>query len=566
MVTWVNSAVAQARARNAALNNVVVSPVAPVTPVVPPTSYSSWANIVPWANNQYNAGDNQYAPWYALRNAPTVATPNSPVISKTYTNDLTYDPTNPEDYLMKLTARTNTSGKKPTEWEYYNGMLAQKALNSKQQADWTNPMQTQYDAQLKAYNDARVIENTNDTSALNTFKNAKTLEYQQKIAEAQAQWVKQKDAAQWVYSFSGFGRSTKAADTAVEIQKSTDNAINMLNAARDQEIAMEQARLAWANPESLASMQKSLEQSRQAVQQYQLDSIKKIADANAAWWASYMESLNNIMKTAWDSGLNVDKAGFEKAAQALWGMTEAQKATYLAQYTPEEQALLLGFAKSWAWTPALTKDFGTSKRPDWRQSFDNGKTWVTMSWFGGGAWWGWWWAAWWYKFSGAWPNWQLTTQQATERNDLLARVTRIADLTKDPLKRTAAMTSWFGSVMNDLKFIRSNLWFDKLVATKKAGATYGALSEWEWNRIDAAASSLPPPWSIRSTTIGRDAIIRDLNTVLEAAGYPQRVTAAWSSATPATTATPAVVYKQTATNAQWVKMWTKDWTNWEVIK
>jgi hypothetical protein len=36
---------------------------------------------------------------------------------------------------MKLTARANTTGKKPTETEYYNAMLAQKALTAKQQAE-----------------------------------------------------------------------------------------------------------------------------------------------------------------------------------------------------------------------------------------------------------------------------------------------------------------------------------------------------------------------------------------------------------------------------------------------
>ena len=68
--------------------------------------------------------------WFNRKDS-TVATSSNPVISKTYTNDLTYDPNNPEDYLMRLNARTSTSGKAPTETEYYNAMLANKAMQAK---------------------------------------------------------------------------------------------------------------------------------------------------------------------------------------------------------------------------------------------------------------------------------------------------------------------------------------------------------------------------------------------------------------------------------------------------
>jgi hypothetical protein len=42
---------------------------------------------------------------------PTVATPEQPVIDKTFQTGLEYDPNNPEDYLMRLNARLSTTGK-----------------------------------------------------------------------------------------------------------------------------------------------------------------------------------------------------------------------------------------------------------------------------------------------------------------------------------------------------------------------------------------------------------------------------------------------------------------------
>jgi hypothetical protein len=63
---------------------------------------------------------------------------------------LAYDETNPEDYLMKLSAKTTTTGKTPTQTELYNMYKAQKALTDK---NTTNPMQAQIDALLKQYNE-----------------------------------------------------------------------------------------------------------------------------------------------------------------------------------------------------------------------------------------------------------------------------------------------------------------------------------------------------------------------------------------------------------------------------
>ena len=83
------------------------------------------------------------------------------------------------------------------------------------------------------------------------------------------------------------------------------------------EVQIEQARLADTDPESLKSMYKSLDETRQATQKRQLDTIKSTIDASKANGSTYDQMVSDLMKAAGDSGLNVDKPGFEKAAQAL---------------------------------------------------------------------------------------------------------------------------------------------------------------------------------------------------------------------------------------------------------
>lgn len=104
-----------------------------------------------------------------MRAAPTVATKSQPVISKTFTNNLQYDDTNPEDYLMRLNARVTATGKKPSEDEYYNALKAQQAITSKQSAT-VDPYQAQI-AALNAQKEQMASEyKAKDEAALNAYK------------------------------------------------------------------------------------------------------------------------------------------------------------------------------------------------------------------------------------------------------------------------------------------------------------------------------------------------------------------------------------------------------------
>jgi hypothetical protein len=79
----------------------------------------------------------------ARRKSPTVATPTDP-IKNFMVGELTYDATNPEDYLMRLQAKAQTNPAKVTETERYQGMVAQKALSELQKSKVVaNPFATQ---------------------------------------------------------------------------------------------------------------------------------------------------------------------------------------------------------------------------------------------------------------------------------------------------------------------------------------------------------------------------------------------------------------------------------------
>jgi len=98
--------------------------------------------------------------------------------------DLTYDPNAPEDYLMRLNA--SKMSKNPEEQvQYYNMLLAQKALQGMQQT--TNPLQADLEARQKAYDEGRAAETSSDNAALEAYKKQLEIDYAQKIADAQAQ-------------------------------------------------------------------------------------------------------------------------------------------------------------------------------------------------------------------------------------------------------------------------------------------------------------------------------------------------------------------------------------------
>lgn len=76
---------------------------------------------------------------------------------------------------MRLQART-TSGKLPTETEYYNALKAQNALKS-QQAEQANPLQSTLDGLLAQQSQLKGQETTMDTAQLDAYKRSLEQQY-----------------------------------------------------------------------------------------------------------------------------------------------------------------------------------------------------------------------------------------------------------------------------------------------------------------------------------------------------------------------------------------------------
>lgn len=453
-----------------------------------------------------NTGNVVWPYWFSSRQEPTVATPENPVVSKTMTDNLEYDPNNPEDYLMRLQSRISTTGVKPNETEYYNMLQAQKAMQQSQLQ--TNPYQTDLDRMLAEQQTQRQAEAGRDKDVLDAYIKDLEAQYWSQREELLASGERQRSAAQNVYSFSGFGRSTAAADKMAEIQKWTDSAINSLNAAKEAAIAAKRAELAWADSETLAALNDRIQQYQDAALKRQVDAIAKTEEANRAGGASYTEAINNLIKAASDSGINIwDAKNIWEMAQlarnADWSVNEE----FITTLPPDLQALIRSAAETSGVSEAPeVKNFGTAKSPDYRQW--NGKERVRVAggarvWAGGGWWLGWG------------PVWALENQSVEAAN----RIRNAIQNTNLPLWTVMKLPD----VARDLNFLKSNLTLNKFLDVKKAGWTFGAMSEWEWKIL---ADSVGNIWALNSKPV----IDRFLTDIITKAW--------WSVGTPTPQATP----------------------------
>lgn len=169
---------------------------------------------------------------------------------------------------MRITAKQATGGTISND-EFYQALKAQSDLNKMNVG--TDPITPQIDAALLPEQARlREEEKARDTSELGAYKTALEAQYGLRKDELLQSANRQKESAQGVLSFSGFGRSTAAADTMVQIQKDADNAINAMNAAMQAEIARKEAELAGADGEALQALDEQIAQYRAAATEWQI--------------------------------------------------------------------------------------------------------------------------------------------------------------------------------------------------------------------------------------------------------------------------------------------------------
>ena len=464
----------------------------PVQPMVAPLSTTQQQSPVasqpytPWTSIdgrpvQTNTGNPYIA--YSQRAKPTVATAQQPVISKTTNNSLIYDPNDPEDYLMKLQAR-GVTGKTPTEQEYYQALQAQKALQARQ-TNSANPLQSQMDELIRQQQEQRGLESGRDTNELDAYRKQLDQQYGVQRDELLASWDRQRSAAQNVYSFSWFGRSTVAANKMTEIQKWIDWSISSLNAAKEAAIAAKKAELEWADSETLSALNSRVQQYQDAANKRQMDSLQQTAQANQTSGASYIESLNNLMATASKNGMDIwNPEDIQIYAQMARNPDGSINEEFVGALPEWMQAIIRTANIQQSKEAPKIENFWTTKSPRYMQR-DGAKR-APVSWAGGWAMWGGWsgwvrsggWASWgWMWGAWVWATWDAYNLQS----ELLSAIGKIRDAADSSAIRWVNL--YDPDIENLKAFVKSNMTLDTFQQLKKQWVKMWSMTDSEWKLL-----------------------------------------------------------------------------------
>lgn len=133
---------------------------------------------------------------------------------------------------------------------------------------------------------------------------AKTLRARRKEKEA---GKKRLDSVQTIYSFSGFGRSTAAAEKRDEIQQSINSQINALEKAAEAEQELFNMQLEGAKQEALKAKRTELDNLKAVAKWFENKSIQIAQDLNADSNLSIDQQLDAFLATMGDVPVEVDK-------------------------------------------------------------------------------------------------------------------------------------------------------------------------------------------------------------------------------------------------------------------
>lgn len=502
-----------------------------------------FAQSNPWFANPF-ASDATGDIAMAGRKAPTVATPQQPVIDRTIQPwGLQYDANNPWDFIKRINARKALGGKL-SEDDIYNYQVALEAQQKSQTDMSQNPFADQLAQQNALIEQTQASQMSAREQQIARKQQELDAKYGSLKTAAQDAGRRQQEAGQTATSFSGFGRSTFNADQQVQIEKSTSQALQQLEAAKQMELEAYQAELEGADAETLSAMYSQITQTQLEANKRQLEAIAKTAEINAGMGSSMQEAINNLLSSASQSGMAIwpdDAKNLEIIATSVAGMTPEQRQTYLAQFDETTRALIewAAAAAGWKWEAAKTQSVGSGKservyqRNPETQRYDIPVGWA---WFGWGGWWSW---------GGAWgstnvPLWPMNA-------DLLSNLYKVAR----SVANSSVRSSWL--IDPDAKlalwYITSNLTLEKITNLKKNWVSLWALSEWEWA---ALASSIGEIWPGNS----KDVALEQLNRMIRNAwGIPLSKEDAKKWVNPIAPTTPNTPTTWAGTTASFDDLW-----------
>lgn len=450
--------------------------------------------VAPWAKVAGTSGWPMGDIAMAGRPAPTVATPSNPVQNFTVST-LAYDPNNPWDFIKKINARKAIWGKL-NESDIYNYQVALEA-QQKAQTDMTqNPFADQLASQNALIEETKASQMSAREKQIAQKQQELDAKYWALTTAAQQAGEREKGAAQRSTSFSWFGRSTFNAEQQVQIEQSTNQALQQLEAAKQMELQAYQAELEGADAETLSSMYDQITKTQEAANKRQLEAIAKTAEINAGMGTSMQEAINNLLSSASQAGMAIwpdDAKNLEIIATSVAGMSPEQRETYLSQFDDTTRALIewAAAASGGQWEAQETVTVGSGKNA--RVFQRNPATWmydipVWASWVWWGGWgigWMWWAgsaaAAWWNSFASSLDNLSKTS-----------RAERLASLSKVSSWIAWALSPEAASLKADYDYIKNNLTVGNFLDIKKKWGTFGAMSEAERDIVRSSASKLNP--------------------------------------------------------------------------
>lgn len=443
-----------------------------------------------------SAADQQNTINSILRRAATVATAQNPVVDvNPMENMIPFDMNDPQDYLDRLQARTALTWQQLTQEEYYNMLKAQRAI---QQQQFQNPYEDYMKQLQQQLQQAQMRERERDEAALRSYQSRLDSQYGDLINQQRQWWQASQQSAQNVYSFSGFGRSSAAANKAAEIQDTTNRAIQALNQQKLAEIELKRAELEWADGDELTYLKNQMDTLSQATTEWQLKSLSQMAEANAQAGNDAVTSITNMLAAAANSWIDITWDGYERIITAFNGMTPEQQDAYLSTLSPTDQLLVL-------WWAANSAD-GSYKFISWSKYqkawYFNEKTWefFPLSWGGSYGWGGGWSYGWGWNWGGG--DW--TWDAVIIKNNTWDALNQLYNLSEKQRSRIMLagdsnaiealdlmLWKWtVGTTKSNLNYITKNLTLNKFLEAKKSGASFGSMSNAEWDIISQAASRL----------------------------------------------------------------------------
>lgn len=489
---------------------------------------------------------------------PTVATPSNPVMTRSVASNTTWynppdysgvsnmDKWQLQDYIDYMWVQSQR--RSLTDDEKVQLLKAQRLLSQPDQSQQPNPYDTEIQNAMASRDlKAQELAKQWDTAMANKQAQLDAY-YSQQDQNLRAAGNRVQQAAQWVLSFSWFGRSTYAAEKQAEIQQWIEQQALIYEA--EKAAALERARLEqqWASEDVLANFDKYISDLQTKKSKYIEDSIAKMNDANKQFASTYEDKVKNILEMSnsfntWEDVTPEQQLLIDSYSKLIIDKDGNVDTDLLKQLPSNIVGLVLSKASSDRLPkPNEVKNFWTAWSPQFKQR--DGKWWVDIEWikntaeapkiqnfwtakkplymqwvgdkrepvewqtYGGWGWWtGWGWGA--IAWASTSPAW----------SEILSRIKRVYDAIN-----SSKLPRWTSTILNqnvaaDIAFIKNNLMFDTYSEAKKRGVSFWQMTNAEWNALKSAWTSLKPFMS-------KDALNAELNRLsVKLWGQPNQIQA-----------------------------------------